>query len=52
VGRYSLDDITGHDCIAPERKLEPGPAFPMVPLREARGFKGLPAVWMASGREG
>lgn len=44
VVRYNLDDITGHDCIAPERKADPGPAFPMQPLREANGFVGLPKV--------
>lgn len=44
VARYKLDDITGHDCIAPERKTDPGPAFPMECFRELCGFKGLPAV--------
>lgn len=44
VLRYNLDDITGHDCIAPERKDDPGPAFPMQLLRETCGFSGLPAV--------
>lgn len=44
VASYHLDDITGHDCIAPERKDDPGPAFPMQMIREACGFTGLPAV--------
>lgn len=44
VEAYRLDDVTGHDCIAPERKIDPGPAFPMIQLREACGFKGLPEV--------
>lgn len=44
VLRYHLDDITGHDCIAPERKDDPGPAFPMQSLREFCGFTGLPKV--------
>jgi N-acetylmuramoyl-L-alanine amidase len=44
VSKYNLDDITGHDCIAPERKLDPGPLFPMQQVREACGFKGLPEV--------
>jgi N-acetylmuramoyl-L-alanine amidase len=44
VARYKLDDVTGHDCIAPERKDDPGPAFPMLELRAACGFTGLPAV--------
>lgn len=44
VATYNLDDITGHDCIAPERKNDPGPAFPMSTLRQACGFQGLPKV--------
>lgn len=44
VERYNLDDITGHDCIAPSRKSDPGPAFPMQALREHCGFTGLPVV--------
>jgi N-acetylmuramoyl-L-alanine amidase len=44
VSKYNLDDITGHDCIAPERKNDPGPLFPMQQVREACGFNGLPAV--------
>lgn len=47
VARYNLDDVTGHDCIAPERKDDPGPAFPMQTLREACGFSGLPVVHKA-----
>ena len=42
VARYHLDDVVGHDDIAPERKSDPGPAFPMQKLREACGFQGLP----------
>ena len=46
--RYHLDDITGHDCIAPERKIDPGPAFPMADLRAFCGFgKTLPKVHRA-----
>lgn len=45
VKEYNLDDITGHDCIAPERKDDPGPAFPMQSLREHCGFSGLPIVY-------
>lgn len=44
VERYNLDDVTGHDCIAPARKTDPGPAFDMVALRQACGFSGLPEV--------
>lgn len=40
--RYNLDDVIGHDDIAPDRKNDPGPAFDMKRLREACGFKGLP----------
>lgn len=47
VIRYHLDDITGHDCIAPERKNDPGPAFPMEQVRRDCGFLGLPAVHKA-----
>ena len=44
VERYKLDDVTGHDAIAPERKIDPGPAFDMKALRQACGFSGLPVV--------
>lgn len=47
VQRYNLDDVTGHDCIAAERKDDPGPAFPMQAIREACGFSGLPEVHRA-----
>lgn len=43
--RYNLDDVTGHDCISPDRKNDPGPAFPMQMIREACGFEGLPVVY-------
>ena len=42
VARYKLDDVVGHEDIAPSRKNDPGPSFPMQKLREACGFKGLP----------
>lgn len=45
VSKYNLDDVTGHDCVAPERKIDPGFAFPMEAVREACGFKGLPTVY-------
>lgn len=47
VDSYNLDDITGHYCIAPERKIDPGPAFglQMKNIRDWCGFGfTLPAV--------
>ncbi len=38
VARYNLDDVVGHDDIAPDRKNDPGPAFPMEKLRKACGL--------------
>lgn len=31
--RYHIDDVLGHDEIAPSRKTDPGPAFPMPAFR-------------------
>ncbi len=33
--RYNIDDVLGHDEIAPGRKTDPGPAFPMNTFRAA-----------------
>ena len=38
VKRYNLDAILGHDDIAPDRKVDPGPAFPMQDFRTYCGF--------------
>lgn len=38
VERYNLDDLIGHEDIAPDRKNDPGPAFPMQQVRAACGF--------------
>lgn len=38
VHRYNLDDVIGHEDIAPDRKNDPGPLFAMGRLREACGF--------------
>jgi len=45
VKRYNLDDLTSHDCIAPERKEDVGPAAPLQRLREHCGFAGLPIAY-------
>lgn len=38
VKRYNLDDVVGHDDVAPTWKNDPGPAFPMRQLRTMLGF--------------
>lgn len=48
--RFNIDDVTGHDCVSPERRDDPGPLFPMQDLRETLGFKGLPTVWQKNGQ--
>jgi N-acetylmuramoyl-L-alanine amidase len=34
VQKYKIREILGHDDIAPGRKVDPGPAFPLIKLRD------------------
>jgi len=34
IERYNLDDVVGHDDIAPSRKNDPGPLFPMPMFKQ------------------
>jgi N-acetylmuramoyl-L-alanine amidase len=49
---YGLKDILGHDDIAPGRKVDPGPAFPMRSFRSylfGRGGDELPQYEVTAG---
>lgn len=39
---YPIEAVLGHDEIAPNRKLDPGPAFPMAALRARVAAGGAP----------
>lgn len=34
ISTYAIKEILGHDDVAPDRKVDPGPAFPMQSLKE------------------
>jgi len=52
VKQYSLSDVLGHDDIAPGRKRDPGPDFPMESVRARLLGRGddHPELYRTSGR--